>query len=153
MRMPIVLWILFICLCKSLHPNRKLKCSDHILYWHINTDTFNQLFFVVSKLPHFSFVSLKTELPWIIWKIRMLWTPCLVIPRITPLTLISTLPCISARKLAEKDAEISTFSSQALSTCKTDSKLWILIFKMICNSNEIEYQRQAFRLVLCNREQ
>ena len=101
MRMPIVLWILFICLCKSLHPNQKLKCSDHILYWHINTDTFNQLFFVVSYLPNFSFVSLKTELPWIIWKIRMLWTPCLVIPGITPLTLISILPCISAHSLSQ----------------------------------------------------
>ena len=66
---------LFICACLSFddyslfgnanhyYPDQKLKCGDHILYWHINIDTLNHLFSVGSQLPDFSFVSLKTELP------------------------------------------------------------------------------------------
>ena len=82
-------------------PDRKLKYGDHFLYWHINTDTLNHLFFVGSQLPDFSFVSLKTELPEIIWKISWLWSACNVFLRITPLTLISTLTRISALSLGQ----------------------------------------------------
>ena len=35
---------------------------------------------------------------------------------------VNKVDMTSGRKLAEKDAEISLFGSQALSTCKTDGK-------------------------------